>query len=80
MNDVCIDVRICKECKSTIFSRRDFMSTLTLKPPDVRAYENLVQFQRGIRLMLPKFQHLLIALQSVIQPMKGSHADNAQRS
>ena len=45
------------------------MSTITLKPPDVRAYENLVQFQRGIRLMLPKFQRLLIALQSVVQAM-----------
>lgn len=35
------------------------------KPPDVRAYENLVQFERGIRLLLPKFQKLLAALQYV---------------
>lgn len=35
------------------------------KPPDVRAYNNLVQFERGIRLLLPKFQKLLAALQYV---------------
>ena len=61
--EVNVDVRMCKECNHTIFSKRDLTSELATKPPDVRAYENLVQFERGIRLMLPKFQRLLLALQ-----------------
>ena len=61
-----VDVRICKECRTTVFSRSDFAAALAHKPPDVRAYENLVQFERGIRLMLPRFQRLLILLQSVL--------------
>ena len=61
--DIGIDVRMCKECKHTIFSEKDFAAELAHKPPDLRAYENLVQFERGIRLLLPKFQRLLTALQ-----------------
>lgn len=60
---------MCRDCRTTIFSRRDFVSTVTLKPPDVRAYENLIQFERGIRLMLPKFQRLLTTLQFVFYPV-----------
>ena len=58
-----IDVRMCKDCRTTVFSRSDFKETLAQRPPDVRAYENLVQFEKGIRLMLPKFQRLLTVLQ-----------------
>jgi hypothetical protein len=58
-------VRLCKECKSTIFDRRDFEADVSKKPPEVRAYGNLVQFERGIRLHLPRFQKLLAALQYV---------------
>ncbi|KAL9027639.1 MAG: hypothetical protein Q9196_003867 [Gyalolechia fulgens] len=61
--EVGIDVRMCKDCKKTIFSKQDFAASLTYKPPDVKAYENLIQFETGIRLMLPKFQRLLQALQ-----------------
>lgn len=60
---------MCRDCRATVFSRRDFASTLALKPPDVRAYENLIQFERGIRLMLPKFQRLLTTLQFVCEPV-----------
>jgi len=60
-----LDVRLCKECKATLFNRRDFEADRMKKPPDVRAYENLIQFERGIRLLLPKFQKLLAALQYV---------------
>ena len=63
-----IDVRMCKECKHTVFSKRDFVAELARKPPDVRVYENLTQFERGIRLLLPKFQHLLVALQDPDNP------------
>ena len=58
-----VDVRMCKDCRHTVFSRSDFAATLAFKPPDVRAYDNLVQFERGIRLLLPKFQRLLPVLQ-----------------
>ncbi|KAJ5288949.1 hypothetical protein N7478_001979 [Penicillium angulare] len=63
-----VDVRLCKDCKSTLFDRRDFQADITQKPPDVRAYENLAQFERGIRLHLPKFQKLLTALQDPKRP------------
>jgi hypothetical protein len=60
-----IDVRLCKECKSTLFDRSDFEADVARKPADVRAYENLRQFERGIRLLMPKFQKLLTTLQYV---------------
>ena len=65
MTESSVDVRMCKECRNIVFSRHDFATALTMKPPDVRAYENLIQFQRGIQLLLPKFQRLLVALQFV---------------
>lgn len=65
---------MCKECRTTVFSRSDFAAALANKPPDVRAYENLVQFERGIRLMLPKFQRLLVVLQSVLLVIPKLHA------
>ena len=63
LGQVAVDVRMCKDCRTTVFSRSDFQEGLAQKTPDVRAYENLVQFERGIRLMLPKFQRLLMVLQ-----------------
>ncbi|TDZ20233.1 Vacuolar segregation protein pep7 [Colletotrichum orbiculare MAFF 240422] len=58
-----VDVRMCRECNHTIFSKRDFMATILHKPPDQRAYETLRQFERGIRQMMPIFQRTLLALQ-----------------
>ena len=66
VGQVGVDVRMCKECRTTIFSRSDFAAAIAYKPPDIQAYENLVQFERGIRLMLPRFQRLLMLLQSVL--------------
>lgn len=60
--EVGIDIRMCKECRKTVFSKQDFAASLRYRPPDVKAYENLMQFERGIRLILPKFQRLLQAL------------------
>jgi rabenosyn-5 len=59
---------MCKDCHHTLFSRRDFDAELTDKPKDQRAYENLTQFERGIRLLLPRFQKLLQALQDPDKP------------
>ncbi|KAF1942242.1 hypothetical protein EJ02DRAFT_434143 [Clathrospora elynae] len=59
-----IDVRMCKDCQHTLFSRGDFERELADKPKDQRSYENLAQFERGIRLLLPRFHKLLQALQN----------------
>jgi hypothetical protein len=60
---VSIDVRMCCECKHTIFSHRDFAEAIRHRPPDQRAYETLRQFERGIRMLMPSFHKSLLALQ-----------------
>lgn len=57
-----IDVRMCRDCKSTIFSKRDFAESISHKPPDQKAYETLRQFEWGIRQLMPSFQRALLAL------------------
>ncbi|KAK7180970.1 FYVE zinc finger [Paraphaeosphaeria sporulosa] len=63
-----VDIRMCKDCNHTLFSRSDFERELAQNPTDQRAYENLTQFERGIRLLLPRFQKLLMALQDPDKP------------
>jgi rabenosyn-5 len=63
-----IDVRMCKDCQRTIFSKADFSRELSTSPPDQRAYQNLLQFEHGIRLLLPRFQRLLLTLQDPDNP------------
>ncbi|KAF7561796.1 hypothetical protein G7046_g2346 [Stylonectria norvegica] len=58
-----VDIRMCRDCKHTIFSSRDFTASLFHKPPDQRAYETLRQFERGIRQLLPSFHRSLLTLQ-----------------
>ena len=65
---VAIDVRMCKDCQRTIFSKADFSRELASSPPDQRAYQNLRQFEHGIRLLLPRFQRLLLTLQDPDKP------------
>ncbi|KAI1362021.1 FYVE zinc finger protein [Xylaria arbuscula] len=67
-----IDVRMCRDCKSTLFAKRDFVESVMRKPPDQRAYETLRQFERGIELLLPTFQRALLPLQDENNPP--SHA------
>ncbi|RDW69296.1 hypothetical protein BP6252_08316 [Coleophoma cylindrospora] len=66
--DLSLDIRMCRDCKATVFSKKDFAEEVMHKPPDQRSYENLVQFEKGIRLLLPNFQRLLFALQDPIKP------------
>jgi hypothetical protein len=66
--DVALDVRMCRDCKTTVFSKKDFAAETLHKPPDQRAYENLVQFEKGIRLLLPNFHRLLAVLQHPEKP------------
>ncbi|KAL1843236.1 hypothetical protein VTJ49DRAFT_2567 [Mycothermus thermophilus] len=60
---ISIDVRMCCECRQTIFSHREFVESIKHRPPDQRAYETLRQFERGITLLLPSFHKALHALQ-----------------
>ncbi|KAM4063990.1 FYVE zinc finger domain-containing protein [Hirsutella rhossiliensis] len=58
-----IDIRMCRDCNHTIFSHRDFAASIQHRAPDQKAYETLCQFERGIGLLLPSFQRVLLALQ-----------------
>ena len=60
---VSVDIRMCRDCKTAIFSKRDFAESIAHKPPDQRAYETLRQFERGIRQLMPAFQRTVMALQ-----------------
>jgi rabenosyn-5 len=71
-----VDIRLCKDCNASLFSKRDFVADVTQKPASVRAYDNLVQFERGIRMLLPKFQKLLSTLQDPDRPP--THAQLAE--
>lgn len=79
IGQVAVDVRMCKDCQHTIFSKSDFARQSLVKPPDQRAYENLVQFERGIRLLMPKFQRLLIALQDPDKPPTPTQLSDATK-
>ncbi|KAG9854791.1 hypothetical protein KCU68_g2511, partial [Aureobasidium melanogenum] len=79
VGQVAVDVRMCKDCQHTIFSKSDFARQLSIRPPDQRAYENLIQFERGIRLLLPKFQKLLQALQDPDKPPTPTQLNDATK-
>ncbi|KAF1850698.1 uncharacterized protein K460DRAFT_270353 [Cucurbitaria berberidis CBS 394.84] len=74
-----IDVRMCKNCQHTLFARGDFQRELAEKPKDQRSYENLAQFERGIRLLLPRFQKLLQALQDPDKPPTPQQLSDASK-
>jgi rabenosyn-5 len=76
--DLSLDIRMCRDCNTTVFSKKDFAAEVSHKPPDQRAYENLLQFEKGIRLLLPNFQRLLFALQDPDKPP--SHVQLAEAS
>ena len=81
-NTVALDIRLCKDCNHTIFSRRDFEASLT--SPQIesfsRSYHNLLQFERGIRLLMPRFQKLLTALQDPDHPPSSTQIADASRT
>ncbi|GAP86958.1 putative FYVE zinc finger [Rosellinia necatrix] len=74
-----VDIRMCRDCKSTIFSKRDFVQSIVQKPPDQRAYETLKQFERGIELLLPTFQRALIPLQDEDRPATHAQIQEAAK-
>lgn len=71
---------MCRDCKHTLFSKSDFARELAQKPPVQRAYENLQQFERGIRLLMPKFQRLLITLQDPDRPPSSQQLQDATKT
>ncbi|EXJ82564.1 hypothetical protein A1O3_06377 [Capronia epimyces CBS 606.96] len=79
---VSLDIRICKDCNHTLFSHRDFQASLKSPSTEAfnRAYNNLLQFERGIRLLLPRFQKLIQALQDPDQPPSSSQLTDASRT
>lgn len=79
---VAVDVRLCKECNHTLFSARDFQASLSNSATDAfsRSYSNLLQFERGIRLLMPKFQKLLQALQDPESPPSSTQIADASRT
>lgn len=70
---------MCKDCKYIIFSKSDFASEVALIPPDQRVYQNLKQFERGIRILLPRFQKLLSTLQDPDQPPTSTQVTEATK-
>ncbi|PSN71481.1 hypothetical protein BS50DRAFT_570835 [Corynespora cassiicola Philippines] len=78
-SQISVDIRMCKDCNHTLFSRGDFNRELAQKPTDQRAYENLAQFERGIRLLLPRFQKLLSALQDPEKPPTSQQLTDATK-
>lgn len=70
---------MCKDCQRTIFSKADFARELATVTPDVRAFNNLIQFEQGIRLLLPKFQRLLLTLQDPEKPPNPSQLAEASK-
>ncbi|KAK2741145.1 carboxypeptidase Y-deficient [Myotisia sp. PD_48] len=74
-----LDIRLCKECRTTLFSKRDFAEEVLKEPPDVRCYKNLAQFERGIRLLLPRFQNILKTLQDPENPPSPAQLTEASK-
>ncbi|KAI1299563.1 FYVE zinc finger protein [Xylaria venustula] len=72
-----VDIRMCRECKTTIFAKRDFVESIKRKPPDQVGYEVLKQFERGIELLLPTFQRTLLLLQNENSPPSRSQIQDA---
>lgn len=79
---VALDIRLCKDCNHTLFSQADFQNSLS-SPAIVsfnRAYHHLLEFERGIRLMLPRFQRLLQALQDPEAAPTSTQLSDASRT
>ncbi|KAK9453194.1 FYVE zinc finger-domain-containing protein [Dipodascopsis uninucleata] len=58
-SQVTLSVRICRDCHSIVFGRREFLQDKHHKLPVVKTYEVMMEFKRGIEALLPKFQKLL---------------------
>lgn len=71
---------MCKDCQRTIFSKADFERELASIPADQRTYQHLIQYEHGIRLLLPRFQKLLLALQNPDNPPTPTQLSDAAKT
>ncbi|KAK9778293.1 putative FYVE-type domain-containing protein [Seiridium cardinale] len=78
-NSISVDIRMCRDCKFTIFAKRDFVESVVHKPPDQRAYETLRQFERGIEQFMPSFQRALLPLQHEDKPPTHAQIQEASK-
>lgn len=75
-----LDIRMCKDCNTTLFARADFDREASSFPESSqRAFQNLDQFEAGIRLLLPKYQRLLHVLQTPDPPPTHSQLAEATK-
>lgn len=66
-HDVCI--RICQDCKNTVFSKRNYESDLKATKSDLLYfYDTLTPVRRSIDTMLPKFQEMLTEINNPDKP------------
>ncbi|KAF3903137.1 Rabenosyn-5 [Orbilia brochopaga] len=80
MEGMALDVRMCRDCNGILFSKRDFLDEISKKPPDQRSYETMVQFEKGIITMLPRFQKLLSTLQDPDKPPSMQQRSEASKT
>lgn len=66
-NDICI--RICQDCKNTVFAKQNFESDLKVKKSDLLYfYDTLIPVRRTIDSMLPQFQDMLMKINNPERP------------
>lgn len=64
-----ISVRICKDCKDTVFAKQNFNAQLNAPKPQVLKYfEALERLRKSIELIFPKFQAMLVAINEPANP------------
>ena len=75
-----MNIRLCKECNTTLFSRHDFELEIQAVDSSTRTYANLTQFEHGIRMLLPRFQKLLSVLQDPDKPPTSAQLAEASKT
>ncbi|KAK9468480.1 FYVE zinc finger-domain-containing protein [Lipomyces arxii] len=58
-DSISVNIRVCKDCRSVVFGMREFAKDVARRPKFVEVYANMVEFKRGIEMLLPRFQKLL---------------------
>jgi len=77
---IAMNIRLCKECNTTLFSRHDFELEIQAVDSSTRTYANLTQFENGIRMLLPRFQKLLSVLQDPDKPPTSAQLAEASKT
>ncbi|KAK9451021.1 FYVE zinc finger-domain-containing protein [Limtongia smithiae] len=67
-DDIVVKVRVCKDCHSIVFGRREFADDVAEKITIVKVYVNMIQFKKAIETLLPRFQRLLTSFDDPDHP------------